>query len=368
MQEQIGLLMQQLTGAMSMQGDEDENIVVIEEEMDEEADLTLQSKGMFRDSDHAAKLRQKQMKAKPSRKNDEVNNGGVGVNHEGSVDSHNLKHLKLTFPSLKEGGDVVEWLRDCEEYFSIFEVNDSRRPAMHMSGTPRYWYKSFMVGRERPSWQEFKQACLARFGELDTELVFDKFKKLQQISTVGAYFDEFEKCRGQLLSKIPNLTQEYFLENFIRALQADIRGMISLLEPTTLEQALKLARYYEQTQPNQFKKGAPYKTTYSTPASYKMGTDLTSSNSSKSALTSPKVAETITSKPRPLTYSQREERRQKGLCFYCDEKFVKGHECKKPQNFLMIVEEEVTKEGEGEPIFDEDPNEEKYDWQEQKIV
>lgn len=73
----------------------------------------------------------------------------------GSVQINNgmqsLKHLKLSFPALKEGGDFVEWLRDLEEYFSIFEVDDSRRPAiaaMRMSRTPRSWYKSFMVGRD----------------------------------------------------------------------------------------------------------------------------------------------------------------------------------------------------------------------------
>lgn len=46
----------------------------------------------------------------------------------------------------------------------------------------------------------------------------------------------------------------------------------------------------------------------------------------------------VNSKPKPLTYTQREERRQKGLCYYCDEKFSKGHECKNPQNFLMVAD------------------------------
>lgn len=62
------------------------------------------------------------------------------------------------------------------------------------------------------TWHQFTQAFLARFEEVETELVFDRFKKLQQNTTVEVYFDEFEKCRGQLLSKIPSLTLEYFLE------------------------------------------------------------------------------------------------------------------------------------------------------------
>ena len=33
--------------------------------------------------------------------------------------------------------------------------------------------------------------------------------------------------------------------------------------------------------------------------------------------------------------AQIEDRRRKGLCFYCDEKWVAGHKCKTPRFFLM---------------------------------
>lgn len=204
--------------------------------------------------------------------------------------------------------------------------------------------------------------------------MFDKFKKLQQVSTVEAYFDDFEKCRGQLLMKIPSLTTEYFLENFIGGLQNDIRGMLRLLEPTTLEQALKLARFYEQTLNSQPKKsnyasGSYKNTTTSLGSKVFNGANTSTGNNSNSSLLIPsKTTEVVNSKPRPLTFSQREERRQKGLCFYCDEKFAKGHECKKPQSFLMVAEDEEAAGYEGEPKFDEAPGETEEDWQDQKII
>lgn len=146
--------------------------------------------------------------------------------------------------------------------------------------------------------------------------------------------------------------------------------MIRLLEPASLEQALKLARFYEQSQTSQTKKGGSYRSNFSPQTSYKFTAEpLGSGINSKSTLITPaKSSETVNLKPRPLTYSQREERRQKGLCFYCDEKFVKGHECKKPQNFLMIAEVENTGDYEGAPIFDEDPNEEGCHLQEQQVI
>lgn len=113
-----------------------------------------------------------------------------------------------------------------------------------------------MIGHEKPTWKQFSDAFTARFGELDTKLVFDKFKRLQQNSSVEDYYDEFEKIKGQVLKKLPGLTFEYYLENFVGGLPNDIKGMIRLLEPTSLEQALRLARYYESTLSNQPKKNS----------------------------------------------------------------------------------------------------------------
>lgn len=175
LQEQMDLMLRGMTGLMNSQVDDE--IVVTEgseDELEDEITGSQPVKGVFRDPNHAAKLRQKNGTFNRKKKKDEQPNNPVGGG-EGLTDVASLKHLKLTFPSLKEGGDAVEWLRDCEEYFAIFEVTESRRPAiaaMHMSGTPRYWYKSFMVGKEKVTWTQFTQAFLARFGELDTELVF----------------------------------------------------------------------------------------------------------------------------------------------------------------------------------------------------
>lgn len=45
---------------------------------------------------------------------------------------------------------------------------------------------------------------------------------------------------------------------------------------------------------------------------------------------------------------------------------MKGYECKKPQNFLMIAEEEVPTEFDGAP--NEDPNEDGSDLQEYMVI
>lgn len=95
---------------------------------------TPQGKGMFRNPLHAAWERdrrsQKEVKLEAENQEEKFRNRNYN-------DQQSLKHLKLSFPVFKEGADTGEWLRDCEEYFSIYEVNDKRRAAiaaMHLTG------------------------------------------------------------------------------------------------------------------------------------------------------------------------------------------------------------------------------------------
>nr|TKS13846.1 hypothetical protein D5086_0000049220 [Populus alba] len=38
---------------------------------------------------------------------------------------------------------------------------------------------------------------------------------------------------------------------------------------------------------------------------------------------------------RRITNQEARERREKGLCYYCDEKFIPGHRCERPQLFMI---------------------------------
>lgn len=45
--------------------------------------------------------------------------------------------------------------------------------------------------------------------------MFEQFKLLKQTAIVNQYYDEYEKCRGLMLCQIPQLTEKYFMDNFI---------------------------------------------------------------------------------------------------------------------------------------------------------
>lgn len=82
--------------------------------------------------------------------------------------------------------------------------------------------------------------------------------------------------------------------------------MIRLLQPTTLEQALKLARFYEHSQTTPTKKGNTYRTGNNQQSYYKSHTEAASitSNNKSLLIALTKGGEVVYSKPRPLTYSK----------------------------------------------------------------
>jgi hypothetical protein len=64
-----------------------------------------------------------------------------------------------------------------------------------------------------------------------------------------------------------------------------------------------------------------------------------------------KVYASKTPQPTRLTPQQLEERKEKGLCFNCDNKYSKGHKCDEKKLFYIDCEEE--EEQEQEPSQDE---------------
>lgn len=102
-----------------------------------------------------------------------------------------------------------------------------------------------------------------------------------------------------------------------------IQHELHILEPTSLEKAFKLARRVESKNMGMATKRFPSNT-------YKEN-NVPSSNLSK---------------PTRLTPQEMDERRSKGLCFNCDNKYSKGHKCGEKTLLYIGCEEDEEKEQE----------------------
>lgn len=83
-----------------------------------------------------------------------------------------LPHLKLQLPKFKEGTEVGDWLHDCEQYFTIYNIEDSLKvvvAGMHLEGTSRNWFQGYAAESVSWEWIGFCQQITKRFGALFNE-------------------------------------------------------------------------------------------------------------------------------------------------------------------------------------------------------
>lgn len=110
-----------------------------------------------------------------------------------------LQHLKLLFPKFTEGIGVTKWLQDCEQYFSVYGVGESKKVVvvgMHLQGTSRKWFQIYTVGKNSMEWLEFCKQFTARFGSWEQELLYNNFNKLQQTTRVDCTLISLKNTRN----------------------------------------------------------------------------------------------------------------------------------------------------------------------------
>ncbi|XP_074379422.1 uncharacterized protein LOC141720727 isoform X1 [Apium graveolens] len=199
------------------------------------------------------------MRSKKTKTHEETFENPFGWTTNKKSEDETLQHLKFSFPKFTRTSKVKEWLEDCELYFDIYRVEDHKRSmiaGMHLEGVARSWYQVYTTGQSHIPWPEFCAQFSARFEALEEEMLYDSFKQLKQTSTVEHYFDQFEKLMEQLKRKMPTLTEEFFVESFVGGLHKEVKEVMRLLEPTTVEQAFKRAKYYALWNQKLFDKGS----------------------------------------------------------------------------------------------------------------
>ncbi|XP_026399861.1 uncharacterized protein LOC113295752 [Papaver somniferum] len=215
------------------------------------------------------------------------NNGGFHSNfHSRGRDSNHFHRTpKLDFPRF-DGDNPKSWIQKCEYYFqmhNIAELHLTKMEAIHMDGKTSKWYDNFCLTQAVIPWPYFCQSVCARFENPAHDNIVGIFNKLAQITTVDAYFEEFEYYKALLLGVHQDFPESYFIASFIGGLKEELRSSVLMFDPKTLLHAFSLARMQERT----------------------------------------------------LVQA----RKAQGLCFNCDEAYKRGHVCKKQYLCVLIGEE-----------------------------
>ncbi|RVX03831.1 Transposon Tf2-8 polyprotein [Vitis vinifera] len=228
--------------------------------------------------------------------------------------------VRLDFPKFN-GEDPSGWVYRADQFFNYHQTNPHHRvllASFHMEGKALVWFQDIEAAGGISSWEGFVRALQTRFGSSPYENPMEALIRLKQTSTVEDYKSQFEALSNQLRG----LAESYKLSCFLSGLREDIRFMVCMLNPSNLHIAFGLAKMQEENV-------AALRRTA------KLGSVPT-----RLAIGPPSPPEKRVIVPvQRLSPSQMKERRDKGLCYNCDDKWAPGHKCKSARLFIMECDE-----------------------------
>ena len=189
--------------------------------------------------------------------------------------------------------------------------------SFHMEGDALVWFQDSDENGVFVTWEGFVEALLTRFGSTAYKDPMESLTRLRQTTSVDVYKGQFEA----LSNKIKGLSESHKLSCFLSGLKDEVRLPMKMLHPKNLNEAFGLAKIQEEY-------------LHSSHRIQKFSLDYT-----KPSILGPKLDVKVDSRLKlplqRLSPTQMEERRRKGICFNCDEKFQPGHQCKSAKLFLL---------------------------------
>ncbi|KAL0319957.1 UNVERIFIED_CONTAM: Retrovirus-related Pol polyprotein from transposon.6 [Sesamum radiatum] len=179
--------------------------------------------------------------------------------------------------------------------------------SVYMQGRAELWFQGHLEKRGMPTWSELVIIILRRFEDLDYERVVSEFNMLRHETTVHEYRIKFEELESHMLIFNKNLDESFFMMKFVSGLKEEIKGCVATMNPTTLDQAIVLARRQENMPRND--------------------------------------------NPQPrrfLTEAEVRAKKEKNLCYKCDEPYSPGYRCRMRQVHMLLTEDEAKAYEEGE--------------------
>ncbi|XP_060967566.1 uncharacterized protein LOC115704201 [Cannabis sativa] len=242
-----------------------------------------------------------------------------------------------------DGSNVEDWIYKITKFFDLHGVRPELRLAMvpfHLEGISSTWFQWMEKGGGFPDWESFLRASRLRFGVSIYDDPLGRIAKLVQTGSVANFQNEFET----LMTQISGVSEQYFLNFFVWGLKNEIRRELLLARPVDLADAMAKAQLFEDRNEDLLgrTRGDNGRSTWSprfmnpsSPASPKVSTP----NSITTNTTTPSYSKVpLPSSPslpvKRLSPAELKDKREKGLCFTCDEKYNPGHKCK---NRVLIL-------------------------------
>ncbi|XP_074327433.1 uncharacterized protein LOC141665350 [Apium graveolens] len=206
-----------------------------------------------------------------------------------------------------------------------------------MTDKAKGWVTSYFSARKSVSWDEFIVDVTGRFRDESGSNIVELFNKLHQIDDLEAYVDEFENLRSVMLQSNHVLPEVYILNSFIGGLKPTIKPFVKAFKPVSITDAIEYARLQEES----LQVNRNYKTPYQSKpmlANIKLPLLPTPNVVTKGVTSNLGIQHNSSRNNKYIPADIRAEKIAKGLWYFSDQKYERGHKCKFKEPQLFTVE------------------------------
>jgi hypothetical protein len=208
---------------------------------------------------------------------------------------------------------------------------------MHFKGNAALWLQTYEALHSTDNWATLCVGVFTKFNRDKYGKTIDIFFALRQTGSVDEYAHKFEELMHKVLLHNHAYDETFFVRRFVAGLKREIRSAIELHNPSTVDLAFSMA----QTQEALLVEDSP-----TTPNKYVQRDALRLKYKQHSQLLgflgAPPEQKKADDKPVAVVSkfdSLRAQRRAKGECFKCGEKYSPTHKC--PDKVQLHVLEEI---------------------------
>ncbi|XP_061356872.1 uncharacterized protein LOC133301271 [Gastrolobium bilobum] len=248
--------------------------------------------------------------------------------------SNAYKSVKFTVPRFA-GGNPEPWIHKIQQFYGFHNLNDGDKltlTSFQMDGVAESWFHWMDRSQRLTTWDAFIVALRSRFGPSKYMDLRGELGRLSQRTTVEGYQKEFEQLSNQIIG-IDDVTLQSYFEN---GLKSEIRKEVRMYLPESLQNAIELAKVVEDKLNDRVPALVGYQKFVPNNQRQQPGLLPTPNRGVVNTAGNPRDTMPI----KRLSAAEMMERREKGLCYYCDEKFNRSHVCKGKMFLLLIQEDE----------------------------
>ncbi|WVZ49394.1 hypothetical protein U9M48_000760 [Paspalum notatum var. saurae] len=252
--------------------------------------------------------------------------------------------------------DPLLFINKCESY--VIEEEKVWLASFNMDAATQQWYMRLQREEGTPPWRRFTELLNLRFGPPIQSNPLGELAACRRSGSVEDYSTRFL----DLLARAGPLSEGQQVQLFTAGLQEPLSIDVQIQNPLTLEVAISLARAYERREQvavssrvdqgagRQQRRGGllpmPPRPSLVLPAPT---TSRPESSSTAAARATMVAGRTV----KKLSLEEMEECRRLGLCFNCDEHYVRRHNRQCKHLFLLEIDD-----GDEEPAATEEEQEE----------